>query len=706
MQNALSREEIIQQLDAVLEVEFSFLHTDSIAAQIVGLGRDAQAFILQWTRRVATTNIQLAFEFCSRSGSALECMDRDMISAWCLQAMDTYDRAGLHPAMSVIKDLRGFVEYGHLRANAALLEQNSPVLSAFLQGLSGRRLKLEEAKQDQAWTDGETLYLPAMLAKLDDAEQNFQLYKSIATHLWAQTRYGSLNADPDDLFDGYEDRAHAAHWFHVLETLRLDRYLQRDLPGLYRQMQALLLQLQGAEAVDAWRNIERELQPAFWHVAGSIRILPQVYARKAPQLPCYAGSMDLHKAWAARQIRQQRDKARFREALRVLFEDMQPEGMEGGFPPVALHDRQPEQEPGDLPELELIVADQVMPLPEHMQQLLTSIQLDLSEIPEDYLVPAGEGEYEPSLLQDENLDADDVWAGTYHEEGADFYDEWDFGRQHYRKRWCVLREVEIQAGDADLYSRTIAKYRGLVKSLHRTFEVLRGEDKMLRRQPDGEDLDIDAIVESWAEMHSGMEMSERLFTRMHKDERNIAVLFMVDMSGSTKGWINEAEKEALVLLVESLQILGDRYAIYGFSGWARKRCEAYHIKSFEEPLDNEVKRRIAGIEPRDYTRMGAAIRHFTRKLLEVEARTKLLITLSDGKPDDYDHYYRGEYGIEDTRQALFEARVAGVHPFCITIDQEGADYLPHMYGKANYVVLDEVGKLPLKVSDIYRKITS
>ena len=82
------------------------------------------------------------------------------------------------------------------------------------------------------------------------------------------------------------------------------------------------------------------------------------------------------------------------------------------------------------------------------------------------------------------------------------------------------------------------------------------------------------------------------------------------------------------------------------------------------------------------------------------------MTLSDGKPHDYDHLYRGDYGIEDTRQALFEARLAGVHAFCVTIDEAGADYLPHMYGAANYVVLDDVAELPLKVSDIYRKITT
>jgi nitric oxide reductase NorD protein len=200
-------------------------------------------------------------------------------------------------------------------------------------------------------------------------------------------------------------------------------------------------------------------------------------------------------------------------------------------------------------------------------------------------------------------------------------------------------------------------------------------------------------------------MSDRVFTKRHKLERNIAVMFMVDMSGSTKGWINDAEREALVLLCESLESLGDRYSIYGFSGMTRKRCEVYRVKQFDEPYDDTVRARISGINPRDYTRMGVAIRHLCHLLNQVEARTKLLITLSDGKPDDYDTY-RGAYGIEDTRQALIEAKRDGIHPFCITIDSEARDYLPHMYGAVNYTVIDEVRKLPLKVSDIYRRLTT
>jgi nitric oxide reductase NorD protein len=201
-------------------------------------------------------------------------------------------------------------------------------------------------------------------------------------------------------------------------------------------------------------------------------------------------------------------------------------------------------------------------------------------------------------------------------------------------------------------------------------------------------------------------MSDRLFVRLHRAERNIAVAFMVDMSGSTKGWINEAEREALILLCEALELLGDRYAIYGFSGITRKRCELFRIKTFDEPYTEVVKARISGIQPQEYTRMGFAIRHLTKLLSEVEARTKVLVTLSDGRPDDYFDAYRGPYGIEDTRMALLEARRKGIHPFCITIDREARDYLPHMYGSAHYIILDDVSQLPVKVADIYRRLTN
>jgi nitric oxide reductase NorD protein len=129
------------------------------------------------------------------------------------------------------------------------------------------------------------------------------------------------------------------------------------------------------------------------------------------------------------------------------------------------------------------------------------------------------------------------------------------------------------------------------------------------------------------------------------------------------------------------------------------------VKRFDEPYGAPVRARIAGIEPHDYTRMGAAIRHLSMLLNAVDARTRLLVTLSDGKPDDYSDEYRGEYGIEDTRQALFEAHRSGIRPFCITIDREARDYLPHMYGAVNWTLVDDVALLPARVASIYRRLT-
>jgi nitric oxide reductase NorD protein len=243
-----------------------------------------------------------------------------------------------------------------------------------------------------------------------------------------------------------------------------------------------------------------------------------------------------------------------------------------------------------------------------------------------------------------------------------------------------------------------------LKQLRRAFEALRESDKRLYRQPYGDDIDLDAAVQSRADTLAGHESGERLFSATRKSERNIAVMFMVDMSGSTAGWINEVERESLALLCECLEVLGDRYGIYGFSGHSHTRCEIYRIKRIDETYGPDVRARIAGISPHGYTRMGVAIRHLAQRLRTVEARTKLLITLSDGRPDDQDGY-RGQYGIEDTRRALMEARFHGVHPYCITIDDRAREYLPHMYGPANFTLVDRVEKLPFNVSDIYRRLT-
>lgn len=285
------------------------------------------------------------------------------------------------------------------------------------------------------------------------------------------------------------------------------------------------------------------------------------------------------------------------------------------------------------------------------------------------------------------------------------YDEWDFRRAGFRKAWCSLRELDLPAGDPEDVARIVRAYRGPLLRIRRAFELLRTRERFVRRQRDGDEIDIDAAIEARSDFNAGRPVSDRLFIRLVRDARDIAAVFLVDMSSSTEGWVNTAIRESLVLLCEGLESLGDRYAVFGFSGMKRLGSQIFRVKLLDEPYGPAVKGRIAAIAPREYTRMGPPIRHATRLLGASDAKVRLLVMLSDGRPEDYDEY-KGDYAVEDTRHALIEAQVAGVHPFCITVDREARDYAAHLFGAVNYVVIDDPAKLPLRIPGIYRTLTT
>lgn len=697
--------EITQLLEGWLEVDFSFRKVGPTAEKIAALPVDDQNFILDWTKRVASSNLEVAWQFARRAPALMDSMDRRLMEAWVLGACDVYDRQGLRHALTVMEAADHFAERQLEMTAGVLFEDVAGVLGNFVRGLSGRRLALEQGQH--IYTDTEKLYLPGVLARFPDPADNFKLAKAMVAMMWAQTRFGTFRADLIQACASFPDPARALGQLHGLETLRLSACIARELPGLHREMERLRTAL-GEGLPAGWEPLARRLTQPEASLADSLALLG--HATRLPDFTpwCYQGELRPEAAAATFEARREKEKARLRVKLSQLLEEHtrhEAPATPGEERPIPAFEAEARDEAGRL-DMTLTLDGLPVAPPEDVKALLSSIYLDFGEIPPDYLVPAGDGDYDPSLLMDQTADPDAVWQGTYHEEGATFYDEWDMGREHYRKNWCVMREKEVTPVEDGFHRATLEKYAGLVKHLRKSFEALRDENRIEKRQHQGDDVDIDALVEALADARDGREMSERLFVRLHRTERNIAVAFMVDMSGSTRGWINEAEREALILLCEALELLGDRYAIYGFSGITRKRCELFRVKTFDEPYSDEVKARISGIRAQEYTRMGFAIRHLTELLKGVEAKTKVLITLSDGRPDDYFDGYRGPYGIEDTRMALLEARRAGIHPFCITIDKEARDYLPHMYGAARYIILDDVRQLPMKVSDIYRRLTT
>ena len=692
----LDQENLQRQLEPYF---FNSATVDEVAGFILALEPRWQNFVFDWVLSVAKTQPEISYQFARKAAQALQTIGRQGCENWLQFALDVYFEQGLQPAVESLNNLDQFIAAQRKRSRGLEFSSTRGVLQHFLHGLNGRRLRLESG--EEILTDSEILQLPAVIDHFPDAADNFACFKAMAVHQWAQCWYGTWRADTIAQIPREEPMLRT---FHYLETLRLNACIERDYPGLARQMKRLQ-----ADTPALWRELEAELRDPASSVLDSIRLSAEHWDKPRPDPFLYQGRLDPERVQSVLEARLQREKQQLRLALARMVEEHgnEPQDLmaEADADGTAGQKFDLKTEQDSRPEFELEGVS--MQQDDEVESLLASIMQDLGEMPPDYLQAAGSGEYLDGRRAQSGADhPDGARKGAYREKGAFLYDEWDCTRRAHRKRWCTVREHEIQPDYASTFvDDTLHKYRGHIKSLRRSFEALRDEYRVLKKQPDGDSLDFDALVEAIADRRSGMEMTSRIYRKAHRVQRNIAVILMVDMSGSTKGWINIAQREALILLAEALSSLDDRYAIYGFSGNTRKRCEIYRIKTFDETYDEEIRARIAAIEPQDYTRMGVTIRHLSYLFDHIKARTKLLITLSDGKPDDYDTYH-GEYGIEDTRMALFEARQRGIHPFCITIDEEARAYLPHMYGDSSYVLIDDVDKLPYRISDIYRGLTS
>jgi nitric oxide reductase NorD protein len=291
------------------------------------------------------------------------------------------------------------------------------------------------------------------------------------------------------------------------------------------------------------------------------------------------------------------------------------------------------------------------------------------------------------------------------ERGTSLYPEWGDDLQDYRHNWTRIREQTHQGTSLSFYKETTGRHAGLLKKIRREFQMLKPEGfTRLKRQYDGDDIDLDAVVDFLVDRKAGISPSEKNYTLIQKRQRDIAVAFLIDMSRSTRGRTIRQEKESLIIMSEALHEVGDAFAVYGFSGNNRDNVDFYRIKDFDDSYDDRVKKRISAIEDRFENRDGTAIRHTIGKLRRRPERTKLLILLSDGKPVDKE--YSGAYAIEDTRMALKEAQRFGIRTFCITVDKSAPEYLPRMYSHSSWTVIDDVARLPEKITRIYRMLTA
>mgnify|MGYP002629916375 CR=1 FL=1 len=287
--------------------------------------------------------------------------------------------------------------------------------------------------------------------------------------------------------------------------------------------------------------------------------------------------------------------------------------------------------------------------------------------------------------------------------------EWDWKKNRMIEDCCHI--VEMMATDA----QPVALPDHLVKTarkLRNQFQLLAPARIWHRNQADGQDIDIDAYLRFAAEKRAKAAVSsDGLYRELMSGARDLSCLLVADLSLSTDSWVNDDQRvidvirDSLFLFAESLNATGDQFSMIGFSSRRRDPIRIHLLKRFNEKYSAEIRGRINAIKPGYYTRLGAAIRYSTEQLKLQSTSRRLLLILSDGKPNDLDQY-EGRFGIEDTRHAIKSAKKLGLQPFCVTIDTKGSQYLPHLFGTDGYAVIRNPLELPRLLPRLYAQLTN
>ncbi|ULA64510.1 MAG: VWFA domain-containing protein [Nitrospira sp.] len=654
------------------------------------------------------------------------------------------------------------------------LRQVARTIKLFVQGLCGSDVQIQALPETvtdvparaTVSADGRTIALPALLRKYQTYDENVRLYLVMAAHEAGHIEFGTYRLTLEPLQDvvtavceryarGAQQPASLAALFRlyphprlvqdlwtVLEDARVEAHLQWEYPGLQRDLQRIageavtprdpahgltvkellvdcLLRLSTGESVESAvpRAVQGEVA-LLWSMCGPV-LAPGASAEEALRL--------VHAVYV-----------RMEELLQPKAEMIQGDPVQDnpeeiGVGPTGLEETGDPYRPmtnwvyrGEM-NPEFISRDQAPGHEAAEQQAAgkrsgsggskeqggdrNSSGGERHETMSDVM---GGGRALPAVVDEllalpveEQLLAETGGLGAKRVR----YPEWDVTIQDYRVQWCQVVEQLAESGSDEAVEAALTTHRSAVTALRRFFESLRPPAfRRTAAQADGEELDIDALVRRVAEQQAGMEGSDRIYIRHEKKERDVAVAFLVDVSGSTSRQLEsgrrviDIEKESLVLLCEALEAVGDQYGVYAYSGQGRAQVEFSVVKEFNEPLGRATAHRLGGLVPRQQNRDGAAIRHATAKLQACEARTKLLVLVSDGRPLDGD--YKDDYSLEDTKVALREARQAGINPFCVTIDREADAYLRRMYGDVRFAVIDRVESLPARLPRIYQRLTT
>lgn len=349
------------------------------------------------------------------------------------------------------------------------------------------------------------------------------------------------------------------------------------------------------------------------------------------------------------------------------------------------------------------------------QQVVKHVNL-MEFINEVDVETAGDDAQEVWVLGTELFDDDGTtWNAREGREPAPephHYPEWDYQIQLERPSWCTLLEKRVKPGDPTDIAAIVARHKPLVSRLKLLIEALQPQGmQRLRKQEDGDEIDLNAAVRAMIDLKSGQMPDPRINIRHVRRVRDIAVLLLIDLSESTNDKVAGSDssvlqlaREATALLADAMEKIGDPFALHGFASDGRHEIEYFRFKDFDESYGDLPQARLAAMQSGKSTRMGTAIRHATRLLGRCPQQKKLLLVLTDGEPADVD-VRDPQYLRQDAKKAVEDAARSGVSTYCLNLDPQADQYVARIFGSNRYLVLDKVERLPERLPLLYMGLT-
>lgn len=724
--------------------------------------------VLELVEELAALNVYVALECFKSSPRALASATLDQFQTWAREGANLY-RADRRKAQAYYAlESKSSQDALRGARDGVALEAVAHLLRLYVEGLTGREMVIApfgSIPEESRINDGQTIQLPALVAEFGSPADDFRLYKVLAAHGAGQVEFGTrevgtpvvraalqeieahfeaqererLAAAAGELRDReyiqysnvehlgmatrrpleagafgqadyrlvlsrFANPALATRIFTTLENGRIDWRLRQTYRGIRRDLDFVRARLIDRRPPIAELTIEQAVYEMLFQITLCGGVFDET-ARRA-----YAEIIHRFESIVTNHLRQ--DGATVGDTLMATFRVY--ELLESNQAPKPTEDESSDdQEETDREDQDDRSGDSEQPTSaptpkksdffSQWSQAVEEVSPADSEMLNDLM--------NAEMSEQELQEGDEVF----------FYDEWDRELGDHRAQWCRVIQRVNRRGAPEFVSQVRTRYAGMISSIRHQFQLLRPESmRKIKGELDGEDFDLQAVIDHHVDRRTTGRPSDRLYIRRIRRERDVAVSFLLDMSSSTARTITrhpnqpytrpgqkiiEIEKQGLVLMSEALEAVGDAYSISGFSSEGRRNVKYFLIKRFEEKYTQEVERRIGGITYHNNTRLGAAIRHAAAELERQEARTRLLIILSDGRPYDHD-YGDSRYAREDTRTALRQARINGIVPFCITIDRDSEAELKDLYGEVGYTIIDDILSLPERLPGIYRRLTT